>query len=60
MPRININEVDNTVYNMSDLQNNNIVYVPGTAITGPYNEPVLCVSTYDYESQFGETAPEGS
>lgn len=60
MPRININEIDNTIYNMSELTNNNIVYVPGSAITGPYDAPVLLTTTYDYENQFGATAPEGS
>lgn len=60
MPRININEIDNTIYNMSELTNNNIVYVPGSAITGPYEAPVLLTTTYDYENQFGATAPEGS
>lgn len=60
MPRININEIDNTVRNMSELQNDNIVYVPGSAITGPYDKPVLLTTTYDYENTFGATAPVGS
>lgn len=60
MPRININEIDNTVYNMTELDNDNIVFVPGSATTGPYSEPVLLTNTYDYENTFGPTAPVGS
>lgn len=60
MPRININEIDNTIYNMTALNNDNIAFVPGTAITGPYSEPVLLTDTYDYENTFGATSPVGS
>lgn len=60
MPRININEIDNTVYNMTELDNDHIVFVPGSATTGPYDKPVLLTNTYDYENTFGETAPVGS
>lgn len=59
MPRININEVDNTIYSTNQLTNDNIVYVPGYTPTGEYRNPVLLTTTNDFESQFGDYALEG-
>lgn len=59
MPRININEVDNTIYSTNQLTNDNIVYVPGYTPTGEYRNPVLLTTTNDFESQFGDYPLEG-
>ena len=59
MPRININEVDNTIYSTNQLTNDNIVYVPGYTPTGEYRNPVLLTTTNDFESQFGDYPIEG-
>lgn len=60
MPRININEIDNTLYSTNELTNDNIVYVPGTTITGEYERPVLLTTVDDFENKFGGYAVEGS
>lgn len=59
MPRININEVDNTIYSTNQLTNDNIVYVPGYTPTGEYRNPVLLTTTNDFEKQFGDYPLEG-
>lgn len=60
MPRININEIDNTLYSTNELTNDNIVYVPGNTITGEYENPVLLTTTDDFEAKFGDYGVEGS
>ena len=60
MPRININEIDNTLYSTNELTNDNIVYVPGNTITGEYENPVLLTTTDDFEAKFGGYGVEGS
>jgi len=58
MPSINIQETDNTVYGLSTVTNDNIVFIPGSAITGPSDEPVLIGSGAEFISKFGPYAPE--
>lgn len=60
MPRININEIDNTLYSTNELTNDNIVYVPGNTITGEYERPVLLTTVDDFESKFGAYGVPGS
>lgn len=60
MPRININEIDNTLYSTNELTNDNIVYVPGNTITGEYERPVLLATVDDFESKFGGYGVPGS
>lgn len=56
MPRININEVDNTLYSASNTRDN-IVYVPGIATKGVYNKPILITNTQDFLDTFGDISP---
>ena len=42
MPRVIINEIDRTQYNITTNESDNIVYVPGSAIKGPIDKPYLC------------------
>ena len=56
MPSINIKEVDNTIYRSTENSTNNIVFIPGAAITGPNNEPTLCESYNDFVTKFGSTS----
>lgn len=59
MPSINITEKDNTVYGLSTVTSNNIVFIPGNAITGPSDAPVLLGSREEFIRTFGSSAPEG-
>lgn len=54
MPYININEIDNTQYGLSELSNNNIVYCPINAICGTY-EPTLIESYDSLIKEYGNT-----
>lgn len=57
MPYVRINETDSTIYRNTVNTNDNIVLIPGTAITGPIDTPVLCESYKDFITTFGKTAP---
>lgn len=59
MPRININEIDNTVYSVNELTNDNIVYVPGNMPKGEYRHPVLLTTIEQFEKEFGNYSPFG-
>lgn len=52
MPQIRINEVD-TSTTSGLATTTNAVYVPGYAIMGPINEPILCNSVDEFEAIFG-------
>lgn len=52
MPRILINEVD-TSTTSGLATTTNAAYVPGYAIMGPINEPILCNSVAEFEDIFG-------
>lgn len=41
MPRININEIDNTTYSINNLTNDNIVYVTGNMPKGEWKNPEI-------------------
>ena len=56
MPSVVINEKDYSVFNIYT-NNDNIVWIPGFAITGPYDEPVLLNSPLDLINTFGDVAP---
>ena len=56
MPSVIINEKDYTVFNIYS-NNDNIVWIPAFAITGPYDEPVLLNSPTDLVNTFGAYAP---
>lgn len=56
MPSVVINEKDYSVFNIYS-NNDNIVWIPGFAITGPYDEPVLLNSPLDLINTFGDVAP---
>lgn len=56
MPSINIKEVDYTVFSSVENNTDNIVFIPGPAITGPANEPTVCTSYNEFVSIFG-TSP---
>lgn len=60
MPSINITETDNTIYNLATNTTDNVVYVPGSAITGPYEAPVLLNSLDSFKNTFGSVGVEGS
>lgn len=60
MPKINITETDNTIFNLATTNSDNIVYVPGSAITGPYDAPVLLSSLDEFKNTFGSIGVEGS
>lgn len=57
MPKIVINEVDNTIYGKKEVTSDNIVFIPGTATTGP-SEPTLLASQADFKNIFGPTSPD--
>lgn len=57
MASIKINEIDSTVVNPIVDDSDNIVYVPGNAITGPSGVPTLCKTYDDFIGLFGESAP---
>lgn len=59
MPRISINEIDNTTYSINSLNNDNIVYVPGNMPKGEWRNPVLLTSIDQFESEFGNYSPSG-
>lgn len=58
MPNINIYETDNTTYGYNTVNNNNIVFIPGLAVTGPYDAPVLCTSYKQFVNTFGSYGVE--
>ena len=59
MPRININEIDNTTYSINNLTNDNIVYVPGNMPKGEWKNPVLVSTISQFEKEFGNYSPDG-
>lgn len=59
MPRITINEVDNSLYNNAT-STQPTVACNGPATTGPFNTPTLCTSINDFTTQFGFNNTEGS
>lgn len=54
MPRVIINEIDRTQYNVTTNESDNIVYVVGSAIKGPTDKPYLCKSVTEFTSLFGD------
>lgn len=60
MPRVNIVEIDKSLFRSRTSDNNNIVFVPGSAITGLPNTPVLLESYNDLVSNYGDDYPEGN
>lgn len=60
MPTININETDKTLYGLNENVSDNVVYVPGNAITGPSSSPVLLTSYSEFVNKFGSHGVEGS
>ncbi len=52
MPYINIQEKDLTSV-LSDNLTNNIAYVPGYAIMGPIETPMLFTSVEEFQNVFG-------
>lgn len=60
MPSIYIKETDNTIYGLSTVTSDNIVFIPGSATTGPSDNPVLLGSVEEFISTFGPSAPEAS
>ena len=59
MASIYIREVDGTIFGLSTTSADNVVFVPGTATTGP-STPTLCQSYKEFTNVFGDTSPEGS
>jgi len=57
MPAILIREIDNTIYNVIKDVSDNVVFIPGLAITGPYDDSVLCTTYEDFIATFGDHAP---
>lgn len=57
MPKVIINEIDRTQYNVTTNESDNIVYVPGIALIGPVDKPYLCRSYTEFVALFGETSP---
>lgn len=56
---INITETDNTLYGTRSADSDNIVYIPGSAITGP-NTPTLYKSYNEFIKNHGDHGCEGS
>ena len=54
-----VNETDNTLYGTRVADTDNIVFIPGSAITGP-SEPTLYTSYNDFISNHGDHGVEGS
>lgn len=52
MPKITIFEQDLTTVGLN-ANNDNVVYVPGYAITGPVNTPILCEDLDTFRNTFG-------
>lgn len=59
MPRINVNEVDNTLYSASNTRDN-IVFVPGIATKGAFDRPLLISNTRDFLDTFGDVSPNNN
>lgn len=59
MPVINIKEIDRTSITVESPVTDNIVFVPGTAITGP-SAPTLCATYEEFTKNFGSKAPSSS
>ena len=57
MPRVQITEIDSSIFSSNNNNSDNVVFVPGPAITGPFDAPVLCESYNDFVSTFGSTPP---
>lgn len=57
MASIKINEIDNTIKSPISEYNDNIVYVPGNAITGPVGIPTLCTNYESFIKTFGDHSP---
>lgn len=57
MAYINLNEIDKSIYSLSNTSSDDVVYIPGPAITGPSDEPVLCGSYKEFINIFGDHAP---
>lgn len=52
MPKISIHERDLTTVSLDNVTDN-IAYIPGYAITGPVNTPVLCYTLEEFQKIFG-------
>lgn len=52
MPKISIFEKDLTTAGIENITNN-IAYIPGYAIMGPANTPILCETLEDFQNIFG-------
>lgn len=57
MPKVIINEIDRTQYNVTTNESDNIVYVPGSAIAGPVDQAYLCRSLSEFQAMFGAVSP---
>lgn len=53
MPKISIQERDLTTVAIDNVTDN-IAYIPGYAVTGPVNTPVLCYTLEEFKAMFGE------
>lgn len=60
MPTININETDRTLYGLNENVSDNVVYIPGNAITGPSSSPVLLTSYSEFINKFGSHGVDDS
>lgn len=60
MPSITIREADNTIYGLSTVSSDNIVFIPGSATTGPSDRAILLGSVNELINVFGPSSPEGS
>lgn len=57
MPKVIINEIDKTQYNVTTNASNNIVYIPGISVCGPTDKAYLCRSYTDFVTLFGSISP---
>lgn len=53
MPKIVINEIDNTVNGLNDLTSNNIVYIPGNYSSGEFDKPYIFNSYKSFVETMG-------
>lgn len=53
MPKISIQERDLTTVAIDNVTDN-IAYIPGYAVTGPVNTPILCYTLEEFKAIFGE------